>query len=169
MAGFCTTYDCMLRNNIKHLHYGKPLRHILTRAEAEYPNVDQIRKKESDRQFKRLLYRHLIHEKACHPVPGAPAFREVPPQKLNQIVTRLHLPTIAHPTKKEPLVSMDLNQQRSRTPRSLRLSHEEEDIVWRVTAPTHASRLRSERDPAIMKKINRPVERQLNISVRFAV
>ena len=166
MAGFCVTYDSLLRNNIKHVHYGKPALFTF-RDSPEYPNMDQLRKIEQDRNLKRQLYsRVMMADTVSPPIPDAPAFRIINKKQVQDLVERLHRSTVAHPVTKDTLPPVD-NKPLVRKGKSL--SREEQDmLVMRLNAPTHVSKIRAQRHTDVIKVINQPIQDK-KVCVRFAV
>ena len=140
----------MLKNDIKHTYYGRPMS-LEYRAGSEYPTLEQIRRSQEDRALKQRILRGKTTTYRNYTIPAAPAFRVLSRYDVDTIIDRVRKPTVASNGSSESADERCMADRRRSAPKYMGLRRietaEQVDITERLSAPTHTSKLRAEKDP----------------------
>lgn len=149
MAAFCTTFHSMLKHDIKHTYYGKPI--SMTFRGNEYPNLDQMRKSMEERDMKQRVLRGKTTVYRNYSIPAAPAFRLLSRHEVDDIIVRLRKSTIASDGPEASADERQMAKIRRENPKfagQKKVKPEDlGDIDNRLCSMNHMARLRAERNP----------------------
>ena len=120
-AGFCTAYDDIVRQDLRHIYSGYPQGGIKYRSPiyhqgiSFYDRIREQRKRPRVNYFPRKHLEYLESYDIC--IPRAPAFRSLSKSEIDNLVYRLHAKQDTERNQRHHLQAherMELQQQRSK-------------------------------------------------------
>lgn len=146
MGEFKTSFNSILRRDLKHIYSGFP-QVLKYRHTAPYPTQEQMRMKEENTHLKTYVLKssEFVPEYSCL-IPRAPAFRILSRHEIDGLVTRLTKPTVAsqgisHTSDKSMRYSKE--KYNAKYLGLQNVDHREQTMITeRLSRPTQSSRQR---------------------------
>ena len=151
MASFCLPYNTMLKNNIKHTHFGKPVT-LEFREPLPRPTLEQIKRMEEAELQVAKLHRCKTSKYYGHKIPQAPALdRTMSESDLDEVITRLRRSTVASTGPSGGSEDRVLREARAKSSKFMGLkkvpASQLNASLDRLRSSTHTSKIRAEKDP----------------------